>query len=126
MANIMANMAADMSGPGLAGHVRVVSSAEAKNQFGQVLDDAAAGETVVITRYGESTAVLISADRYRALSQEPRQELNLLTDRFNRMLAEMQATKARKGMRVAFNASPEEMGRAAVAGGRRRAARRGA
>lgn len=105
--------------------VHVVSSADAKNQFGQVLDEAASGQTVVITRYGEDAAVLISAARYRALTQEPGRELDLLTARFNRMFTGMQTARARKGMRAAFQASPEELGRAAVAGARRRAARGG-
>src|SRR5215472_14972426 len=98
--------------------VRVVSAAEAKNQFGQVLEAAASGETVEITRYGESAAVLISAARYRALTQGPSRELDLLTERFDRMFVDMQTAGARAGLRAAFAAGPEEMGRAAVAGAR--------
>ncbi len=102
---------------------RKVTAADAKNQFGRVLDDAVAGETVVITRYGESMAVVISAERYRAMSQPPGEELDLLTKDFDAMLRRMQTAKARRGMRAAFEAPPYEIGRAAVAGARRRRAR---
>jgi prevent-host-death family protein len=118
----MANMA--QSSAGWDGGAHRISAADAKNQFGRVLDDALAGETVVITRYGESMAVVISAERYRALSEPPGRELDLLTKHFDTMLARMQTATARRGMREAFEASPEEMGRSAVAGARRRSARK--
>jgi antitoxin Phd len=119
---MMANMAQNSAG--WDGDAHRISAADAKNQFGRVLDDAVAGETVVITRYGHSMAVMISAERYRALSQPPGEELDLLTKHFDKMLARMQTAKARRGMRAAFEASPEEMGRAAVAGARKRPARK--
>lgn len=100
----------------------MVSSAEAQNQFGRVLEEAVAGETVMITKYGNDAAVLISATRYRSLTQEPARELDLLTEQFDRMLAEMQTDDAQQGMRGAFTAAPAEMGKASVEGARRRAA----
>ncbi|MHB8719399.1 MAG: type II toxin-antitoxin system prevent-host-death family antitoxin [Candidatus Dormibacteria bacterium] len=103
---------------------RHIAAADAKNQFGQVLETASAGETVAITRYGEVKAVMVSVDEYEALTGDPRSRLNLLTEQFDNMLAAMQTPEARQGMRAAFEASPREMGRAAVAAARRRRAAR--
>lgn len=99
---------------------RTFSSADAKSRFAEVLDAAAEGETVVITHYGATRAVVISAERYRALTRQPERELNLLTERFDAMLAAMQTATSTAAMRAGFDASPEELGRAAVAGARRR------
>ncbi|HZS13774.1 MAG TPA: type II toxin-antitoxin system Phd/YefM family antitoxin [Candidatus Dormibacteraeota bacterium] len=99
---------------------RTFSAAAAKNRFAEVLDAADGGETVVITHYGATRAVVISAERYRALTQQPERELDLLTERFDAMLAAMQTDGAKAAMRAAFNASPSELGRAAVAGARLR------
>jgi antitoxin Phd len=96
------------------------SAAEAKNLFGQVLDNAIAGDTVSITRYGEVKAVMISAEKYESLTQGPSRKLNMLTEHFDAMLAGMQTAKARRGMKAAFQASPKEMGRNAVKTARRK------
>lgn len=123
LAKIMAKMA-NKSGRRLPAGARHISAADAKNQFGHVLDTAIAGDTVAITRYGEVKAIMVSVDEYEALSGDPRRRLNLLTDHFDNMLAAMQTTEARQGMRAAFEASPQEMGRAAVEAARRRRAAR--
>ena|ERR1700730_9315992 len=123
LANIMAKMANNFRIKGATG-VRQFSAAEAKNQFGQVLETAIAGNTVAITKYGEVKAIMISVEEYESLSQDPGKKLNTLTEHFDEMLAAMQTAEARQGMRVAFEASPEEMGRAAVEVARRRRAAR--
>lgn len=96
------------------GSQRRFTAAEAKNQFGHVLDAAIAGETVAITKYGQVRAILLSVDEYESLSQAPSSRLNLLTQRFDDMLARMQGEEAGRKMRQAFDASPTAMGKAAV------------
>jgi len=100
--------------------LRTFSAAAAKNRFAEVLDAAGEGETVVITHYGATRAVVISAERYRALTRQPERELDVLTERFDAMLAAMQTEGAKAAMQAAFNASASELGRAAVVGARRR------
>lgn len=124
MAKMIAKMANKSLPSGVGGPVRKFSAADAKNQFGQVLETAIAGDTVAITKYGEVKAIMISVEEYESLSQDPRQKLNMLTEHFDAMLAGMQTEEARRGMREAFEASPEEMGRTAVAVARRKRAAR--
>jgi antitoxin Phd len=120
----MPKMANNLAPPGGPGPVRRVSAADAKNQFRHILDTAIAGDTVAITRYGEVKAIMMSVEEYESLSRDPARKLNLLTEHFDAMLARMQTDEARQGMRIAFNASPEEMGRAAVKVARRKRAAR--
>lgn len=49
--------------------MRTMTSAEAQNNFGALLDTAQR-EPVTITRRGRPVAFLLSADEYRALSQK--------------------------------------------------------
>lgn len=100
--------------PGPARSVQRVSAATAKNQFARVLGAAVAGSAVEITKYGDVKAVMISVEEYESLSQDPARKLNMLTERFDAMFAGMQTEDARRGMRAAFQASPEEIGQAAV------------
>lgn len=52
--------------------------------------------------------------------ESPSDQLDVLRERFGSLLAQMQTAKARRATRTAFNASPVEMGRAAVKAARRR------
>lgn len=96
------------------------TATEAKNEFGRVLDEALRGETVVITKHDTPKAVLISIDKFNALKQAPQLKLNTLTSEFDALLSQMQTDKARGAMERAFNASPEELGKAALAAARKR------
>src|SRR5512142_771054 len=102
-------------GPG-----RSYTATEAKNEFGRVLDEALQGATVVITKHDAPKAVLISMDKFRALQQAPQLKLNALSSEFDALLSRMQTQAARAGMERAFHASPERLGRAAVAAARKR------
>ncbi len=97
------------------------TATEAKNEFGRVLEQAIQGTTVVITKHDSPRAVLISIDQFNTLSQAPQLELNTLREQFDVLLARMQAPEARAGMEAAFNASAEQLGKAAVAAARKRA-----
>jgi antitoxin Phd len=97
-----------------------VTSTEAQNGFGRLLDAVAKDATVLITKHNVTRAVLISAGRYEALIQAETPSLDALTAEFDDLLASMQTPQAREGMGTAFGASPEELGRAAVADARLR------
>lgn len=96
-----------------------MSSTEAQNGFGRVLDTVARNNTVVITKRNENQAVVMSVEQYEGLTGRASIQLDTLTAEFDALLESMQTPEARAGMRVAFRASPEELGRAAVAAAQR-------
>jgi prevent-host-death family protein len=99
---------------------RSYTATEAKNEFGRVLDQAIQGATVVITKHDAPRAVLISMDRFKALQQAPQLKLDTLSAEFDAVLSKMQSVAARAGMGRAFHASPEELGKTAVAAASKR------
>jgi antitoxin Phd len=98
----------------------LVTATEAKNAFGRLLDKAMQGGVVVITKHDTPKAVLISMDEYTALSSASESRINSLSAEFDSMLMRMQGPKARSAMKRAFHASPQQLGKAAVAVARRR------
>ncbi|HXI24679.1 MAG TPA: type II toxin-antitoxin system prevent-host-death family antitoxin [Pyrinomonadaceae bacterium] len=96
------------------------TATQAKHEFGRVLEQAIHGSTVVITKHDAPRAVLISMDRFKALQEAPQLKLDTLTNEFDALLERMQTPAARKAMTRAFNASPKQLGRAAVAAARKR------
>jgi len=97
-----------------------VTATEAKNEFGRVLEKVIQGNTTFITRHGAAKAVLMPIEEYDALSGAAEIQLHSLTNEFDALLLRMQTSKARAAMKSAFNASPKQMGRAALAGVRSR------
>jgi hypothetical protein len=59
-------------------------------------------------------------DKFNALQQAPQLKLNTLSTEFDALLARMQTAPARAGMKRAFNASAEQLGKAAVGAARKR------
>jgi prevent-host-death family protein len=96
------------------------TATEAKHEFGRVLEQAIHGTTVVITKHNSPRAVLISMDQFKALQDSPQLKLNTLSEEFDALLDRMQTSAARRGMSAAFNASPKQLGKAAVASARKR------
>jgi len=96
------------------------TATEAKHEFGRVLEQAIHGATVVITKHDAPRAVLISIDQFKALQDAPQLKLNTLSAQFDVLLDRMQSPQARRGMSVAFNASPKQLGKAAVVAARKR------
>jgi antitoxin Phd len=96
------------------------TATEAKHEFGRVLEQAIHGATVVITKHDAPRAVLISMDQFKALQDAPQLKLSTLSAQFDALLDRMQTPQARRGMSVAFNASPKQLGKAAVASARKR------
>lgn len=97
-----------------------VSASEAKSEFGRVLDMAIQGGAVVITKHDAPKAVLISVENFNALSGAAETKLDTLSQEFDALLARMQTSTARRGMKAAFAASGKRLGKAAVAAMRSR------
>jgi len=97
-----------------------VTATNVKNEFGRVLEKAIQGGIVVITKHDEPKAVLISVHEFNALTNANRIKLDTLSGEFDALLARMQTPAARAGMKAAFNASPKQLGKAAVAATRKR------
>ena len=97
-----------------------LSATQAKNELGSVLEKVIQGEVVVITKHDSPKAVLISVDQFEALSRANEVKLDTLSEQFDAVLARMQTSKARAGMKAAFEASPKRLGKAAVSAARKR------
>jgi len=97
-----------------------VSASQAKSEFGRVLEIAIQGGAVVITKHDAPRAVLISVENFNALSGAAQTKLDTLSREFDALLARMQTSKARRGMKEAFAASGKRLGKAAVAAARSR------
>lgn len=91
------------------------SATEAKNSFGLVLDTASSQGMVAITKRDRPTAIVLSMDAYQALLNGQHQALDSLTHEFDTLLQRMQTSASRDAMMDAFDASPAELGQAAVA-----------
>lgn len=96
-----------------------VSATQAKNAFGEVLDRLATVGAIAITRHDKPKAVLLSQEEFESWRSERSEILDELTARFDGLLEVMQTPAARHGMKAAFDASPAELGRAAVDAARR-------
>ena len=85
-----------------------------KNEFGAIFEQAALGGAVAITKHNTPKAVLLSYAEFQALTRSSSPVLDELDDEFDALLAGMQTAGAKAGLAAAFDASPEELGRAAV------------
>lgn len=90
------------------------SATEAKNSFGRVLDTAFSQGMVAITKRDRATAVVLSLDAYQALLDAQSKPLDALSHEFDALLQHMQQPQARRAVMDAFDASPEELGQAAL------------
>lgn len=91
-----------------------VSATAAKNEFGRILETAIAEGAVAITRHNLPRAVLLSVEEFNALAKGRPDELNTLSEEFDAMLDRMQTPAAGRALRRGFDASPAELGEAAV------------
>jgi prevent-host-death family protein len=97
-----------------------VSASKAKSEFGRVLEIVMQGGAVVISKHDAPKAVLISIETFNALSGAAQTKLDTLSREFDALLARMQTSEARRGMKAAFAASGQRLGKAAVAAARSR------
>jgi antitoxin Phd len=97
-----------------------ITATEAQNEFGRILDTVAQDRVVVITRHNKARAVVMSIEKFDALSGAETALLDTLTAEFDELFEQMQTPEASAAMDRAFYASPEELGRAAAAAAQRR------
>jgi prevent-host-death family protein len=97
-----------------------VTASEAKATFGRVLERAMHDGAVVITKHDTAKAVLLSIERFNALSGGGGTVLGTLDREFDALLARMQTPRAHRGMKKAFGASGKQLGQAAAAAAVRR------
>lgn len=97
-----------------------IPASEVKNSFGEVLERVTATGGVVITRHQVPKAALLSWEEFDALSRSRSDSLEALADEFDDLLRRMQRPGAKAAMASAFDASPRELGRAAVQAARRK------
>ena len=93
---------------------------DAKNSFGRMLETALREGGIVITKHDDPKAVLLSWNEFEALASAASSQLTTLTSEFDALLARMQTPRAKRGMRRAFDATPEQLGKAAAGASRRR------
>ena len=91
------------------------TASEAKHRFGQLLDAALREGPVAITKQRKPTAVLISLEEYRALTQAEDRTLAALSAEFDRRYATMQAPGAAAAMQRAFDTPTAQLGAFAAA-----------
>jgi prevent-host-death family protein len=91
------------------------TASEAKHKFGQLLDAALREGPVAITRQRRPTAVLISIEDYRALTQADDRALAALSAEFDRRYDTMQAPNAAAAMQRGFDTPVSRLGAFAAA-----------
>jgi antitoxin Phd len=94
---------------------------KAKNQMGQMLETVMQGGVVFITKHETPKAAVISIEEYERLSRAGEAKLDALSSEFDALLDRMQTPESRAGMQAAFDASPEQLGQAALEFARKRA-----
>ena len=92
-----------------------ISATELKNATADVFEQVAARRAVAITRHEKPRAVLLSVEEYEALTgQQNPGWLEKLHEEYRGMLDRMQGPEQRAAAERAFNATPEELGDAAL------------
>ena len=100
--------------------IPAVAATEVRNEFLAILDKACHGGAVAITSHNTTKAVLLSYDEFVSLVKARSHPLDDLGAEFDALMVRLQTPKARRGSKAAFNASSEELGRAAVNSARKR------
>ena len=86
------------------------TASDAKHKFGQLLDAALRDGPVAIIKQRKPTAVLMSIEEYRALTQAEDRALTTLSAEFDRRFVTMQAPGAAAAMQRAFDTPPAQLG----------------
>jgi prevent-host-death family protein len=94
--------------------VPTVAATRFKNEFGTIFEQAALGGAVAITKHNTPKAVLLSYVEFEALTKASTPALDDLADQFDQLLAGMQTPRSKAAVASAFDATSEELGRAAV------------
>lgn len=96
------------------------TATELKNATADILDRVTTQGAMVLTRHNKPRAVLLPIEQYEQLLGGEDDWLADLKVECQDMLKCMQDPKQKAAALKAFNATPEELGRAAVAGARRK------
>lgn len=91
-----------------------VSSSDLKNQIGVVLDDART-TGFVLTRRNEPEFVVLPSKVYENILRHIEVSLADLDGEFDALVASMGTTEAKAGVEALFNATPAQLGGAALA-----------
>lgn len=92
-----------------------ISATELKNATADVFEQVASRRAVAITRHDKPRAVLLSVEQYESLTGEQNPDwLEKLHEEYRGLLDRMQGPDQRAAAERAFNATPEELGEAAV------------
>jgi antitoxin Phd len=97
-----------------------MNATDAKNQMGQVLETVMQGGVVLITKHETPKAAVIPIEEYERFARAREANLDRLSGEFDALLERMQTPQARRGMQAAFDASPEQLAKAAVRFARKR------
>jgi antitoxin Phd len=98
-----------------------VTATELKQSTADLLDQVSAGKAVAVTRHDKARVVMISIEQYRQLTAQQTDVLSELRVEYRTMLDEMQSPEQKEAAKMLFEATPEELGAAAVRGAQRRA-----
>lgn len=92
-----------------------VTATELKNTIADVFDRVTTSGALAITRHDKPRAILLSVEQFEALAEpEPEIDLTDLRNQCFQMLEDMQSPEQKAGAMRAFNATPEELGEAAL------------
>jgi prevent-host-death family protein len=91
-----------------------ITATELKNATADVFEQVAAKQAVAITRHEKPRAVLLSVEQYEALTGQRPDWLEQLHEEYRGMLDRMQGPEQRAAADRAFNATPRELGEAAL------------
>ena len=100
--------------------VESYSATDAKNSFGAVMDKAQTQGIVAITKREKTRAVVLSLEECEAILARLPDELETLRGEFDALVGRMQKPRAKTAGRALFRATPAALGKAAVAGARKR------
>lgn len=98
-------------------HVRdlpAVPATTLKHATAAVLDEVVQKRAVVVTRHDKPRAVLLSVEEYEALSRRDPDWLADLKREYRGLLDRMQEPAQKEAARRLFEATPEELGQAAL------------
>ena len=92
----------------------VVTATELKNSTAEVIEQVAARRAVAITRHDKPRAVLLSIEEYESLTRQEPDYFAGLMQTYRGMLDLMQGPEQRAAADKLFQATPDELGSAAV------------
>jgi len=97
-----------------------VTATALKNSTADVLDQVIAEGAVAITRHDKPRAVLLSIEQYERMTGEDAGWLTSLQEECRDMLDKMQEPEQKAAAKRLFEATPEELGAAAVRAAKRK------